>query len=213
MQHSHFRQICQSDTSPPPKSHSVWFLQRRPFFLSLSFFLPAPHGLWDLRSPTRDQTRAHGSESLTTRPQVSSQRGHSPIQPQCCHQNQDTETSVSLPPKPQTPSPAVCCPPGLFWLEEPVEAQAALTCHVSYLLDSREPSLSLSLTFKTFDTLGRCWHFGWLILLSAPQDRQFISLVAASCALSNYWFPYLMVTQKAAEMLIHAIQGGVGAVL
>ena len=99
--------------SPPHKSHSVWFLHRRACFLSLSFFFPASHGLWDLSSLTRDQTWGHGSESLTTGPQVSPQRGHSPIQPQCCHQNQDTETSVSLPPKAQTPSPVVCCPPGL----------------------------------------------------------------------------------------------------
>ena len=30
---------------------------------SLAFFLAMLHGLWDLSSPTKDQTRALGSES------------------------------------------------------------------------------------------------------------------------------------------------------
>ena len=30
------------------------------------FFLAAPHGLWDLSSPTRDYTQVHGSESTET---------------------------------------------------------------------------------------------------------------------------------------------------
>ena len=38
------------------------------FSLSFFFFLSVPHGLWDLSCPTRDPTRAQGSESEESQP-------------------------------------------------------------------------------------------------------------------------------------------------
>ena len=56
---------------PKKKSHeydkicldvvTLWFFGF--FFVCLFVFLAMLYGMWDLSSPTRDQTQAHGSES------------------------------------------------------------------------------------------------------------------------------------------------------
>ena len=56
------------ETAKPKKKKKKEFMNMTRFFwmwlhYGFFFFLATLYGMWDLSSPTRDQTQAHGSES------------------------------------------------------------------------------------------------------------------------------------------------------